>query len=286
MDSKGNVLITGCSTGIGRATALHLDQLGFRVFACVRKASDGEVLCAQATERLTPIIMDVTDAEAIAAAKEMVSRSVGHAGLAGLVNNAGIAFSLPLEFAPLDEFRELYEVNVFGLLAVTQAFLPLIRRARGRIVNISSTAAIVVAPFHGPYCSSKFAVNALSDALRRELRPLGVQVSTIMPGSIDTAIWQKDVERTNRLRAGLPPDAGELYGSNFAKFREYFFEGMGRHGIPPEEIAHVIAQALTAKRAKPSYLVGREPHTYQLLKRLIPERFHDWIVLRTIGIEG
>src|SRR5512142_396294 len=148
MNSTGNVLITGCSTGIGRATALHLDKLGFQVFASVRRERNAQALCAQGSERLTPIMMDVTDGESIAAAASQVRHAVGEGGLCGLVNNAGVAFHSSLEFVPLDDLRRLFEVNFFGALAVTQAFLPLIRQAGGRVVNISSASELVSVPFH------------------------------------------------------------------------------------------------------------------------------------------
>ncbi len=285
MLTDASVLITGTSTGIGKATALHLDKLGVRVFACVRKASDGDALCAEASERLTPICMDVTDARAIAHAKELVSSYVGQAGLAGLVNNAGVGFSLPLEFVPLDALRDLFEVNVFGLVAVTQAFLPLVRQARGRIVNVSSLASIAVAPFHGPYSASKFAVNAFSRSLRMEMRPFGVQVSVVLPGTIDTPIWQKGAEWSDQAKRDQAALLEPLYGKAFGKFRQYFAD-MGRRGIPPEEVARAVTHALTAKRAKHYYLIGREAQLFSLLASIVPERFHDWAILRTIGIEG
>ncbi|HUV27575.1 MAG TPA: SDR family oxidoreductase, partial [Anaerolineales bacterium] len=186
---KGAVLITGTSTGIGRAAALQLDQLGYQVFATVRKEQDADSLRSQASKRLTPLMMDVTDEASISQAADLVSQMVGEAGLAGLVNNAAIGFTSPLEFVPLDDLRWLFEVNFFGQLAVTQKLLPLLRQAQGRIVNISSTASSVVAPFHGPYSSSKLALNGLTDALRLELKPLGVQVCLILYGSVKTPIW-------------------------------------------------------------------------------------------------
>ena len=141
-----NILITGTSTGIGKATALHLDRLGFRVFAGVRKQSDADALCAEASDRLTPTFLDVTNPESILKAKQEINSSAGDAGLWGIVNNAGVGFLTPLEFVSLDSLRWLFEVNVFGLLAVTQAFLPLVRQARGRIVNVSSEAVLAIAP--------------------------------------------------------------------------------------------------------------------------------------------
>ena len=145
-----SVLVTGTSTGIGRCAALQLDRLGYRVFATVRKESDAASIYSEASEKLTPLILDVTDPPSLDRAQEIVNQEVGEQGLWGLVNNAAIGFVSPLEFAPMDDFRWLYEVNVFGLLTITQKFLPLIRQARGRIVNISSTASSAVAPFHGP----------------------------------------------------------------------------------------------------------------------------------------
>ncbi len=282
--SLRNVLITGTSTGIGQATALHLDRLGFRVFAGVRKAEDGDALRAQASAQLCPLLLDVTDARAIAQAKETVAAAVGQAGLAGLVNNAGVGFHSPVEFTPLDDLRALFEVNVFGMIAVTQAFLPLVRQARGRIVNISSSAQIVVAPFHGPYSASKLAVGGFSRALRMEVRPFGIQVSVVQPGSIDTPIWNK-TEWTSRIQREEAPQLNSLYGKTFGRMLEYMAD-MGRHGIPPEEVARAVAHALTARHAKHYYRVGRDAQLFNLLTTFIPERFHDWIILRTMGIEG
>jgi len=284
VDSLGNVIITGASTGIGKASALHLDRLGFRVFASVRKESDAEALCAQASERLTPIFLDVTNPDSIFKAKQEIYRSVGEAGILGIVNNAGVAFLSPLEFVQLDSLRWLFEVNVFGLLTITQAFLPLVRQARGRIVNISSEAVLAVAPFHGPYSASKLAVNGISEALRRELKPLGVQVSVIIAGSINTPIWEKGAEMSEQVTRRQPPEANELYGKPYNKVREFFMQ-MGRRGIAPDAVARVIAHALVSKRAKHYYLVGRDAHIFNLMKIIVPEPLHDWISLRIMGIE-
>ncbi len=285
MASAGNVLITGCSTGIGRATALYLDRLGYRVFATVRRKSDMEALCAEAGGRLTPILLDVTDAESIAEAEAEAQRALGGEGLLGLVNNAGVAFHSSLEFAPLETLRQLFEVNVFGLLAVTQAFLPLIRQARGRIVNVSSQSVLVTIPFHGPYTASKVAVDALSDALSLELKPLGVQVSTIIAGSIDTPIWERAHETSSGVLSRQPPEASELYGVRLEKYRA-FMAAMGRRGIDPQAVARVIAQALTAKRAKHYYWVAVDLNTrlYHLFREVLPEPFKDWLILRAIGL--
>lgn len=284
MASEGNVLITGTSTGIGKAAALHLDQLGFQVFAGVRKESDADALCAEASDRLVPIFLDVTNPETILKAKQDISRAAGNAGLWGIVNNAGVAFLSPLEFVPLDSLRWLFEVNVFGLLAVTQAFLPLVRRARGRIVNVSSEAVLAVAPFHGPYSASKLAVNGFSAALRRELKPFGVQVSVIIAGSINTPIWEKAAGLSDQVVRRQSPEVDELYGKRNNQVREFLLE-MGRKGIEPQAVVGAMTHALTSKRAKHYYLVGRDAHLFNLLNFVLPEAFQDWVTLRTLGLQ-
>jgi short-subunit dehydrogenase len=190
------------------------------------------------------------------------------------VNNAGIGFLSPLEFVPLDSLSWLFEVNVFGLLAVTQAFLPLVRQARGRIVNISSEAVLAVAPFHGPYSASKLAVNGFSTALRRELKPFGIQVSVIIAGSINTPIWEKAAEMSDQVVRHQSPEADELYGKRYNKVREFLLE-MGRKGIEPQAVVCAITHALTTKRAKHYYLVGRDAHLFNLLNFILPEAFQD-----------
>ena len=164
MTFLGNLLVTGTSTGVGKTTALHLDRLGFRVFASVRKESDADALRAEASGQLTPVLLDVTEPGSIFQAQQEINSAVGDAGLLGIVNNAGIVFMSPLEFPSVDDVRRLFDVNVFGTLAVTQAFLPLVRQARGRIVNVSSAASLFTLPFHGAYSASKLAVDGFSAA--------------------------------------------------------------------------------------------------------------------------
>ena len=196
-------MITGASTGIGRACALDLDGRGFRVFAGVRKDEDGERLRSERPS-IEPLRIDVTDAGQIAAARDRVSEEVGTAGLAGLVNNAGIAVPGPLEHLPIDEFRRQMEVNLVGQVAVTQAFLPLLRTARGRVVNIGSIGGRVALPMLGPYAASKHAMEGISDSLRRELRPWGMQVSIVRPGPIATDIWESGNATADELLARMP----------------------------------------------------------------------------------
>ncbi len=287
MAPVGNVLITGCSTGIGRATALYLDQLGFRVFASVRRKFDAEGLRAEASERLMPVLMDVTDAESICRARDEVCRLTGEAGLLGLVNNAGVGFLSPLESVPLESIRRLFEVNFFGVVAVTQAFLPLVRQARGRIINISSEASLVVIPFHGPYSSAKLALNGFSHALRKELKPLGVQVSVIIVGSIDTPIWKTAWVLTEQLEARRSLEIEGLYGKAYRVVNDYMIE-TGRRGVAPQTAARTILKALTAKRAKHTYLVAVDPlaRLFSIVKTIIPEGLQDSLILRGIGLKS
>ncbi len=277
------VLVTGTSTGIGRAAALLLDQLGFRVFASVRRLQDGDELCKQASEKLTPILLDVTSERSIVLARNKIARAVGEQGLWGLVNNAGISFRAPLEFVPLDEFRRLYDSNLFGLLAVTQAFLPLLRQARGRIVNVGSIAALMVTPFHGIYSSAKLAVHGLTNALRLELKPFGVQVSLMIYGGVQTAIWDSTAKFTTELSNRLPSEFNDLYAERQRKALTYFFT-RGRKGLLPEEAAQPILHALTAQHPKRTYFAGSEAKFYNLLDKVLYGRLRDWVVLRTLDL--
>src|SRR5208282_3844521 len=215
MSSKGAVVITGASTGIGEACALRLDKLGYRVFAGIRKAADGESLRRRASERLVPFHLDVSDETEV----EQAARTVG-GGLAGLVNNAGIVVGGMLEFLPLDALRHQLEVNVIGQIAVTQAFLTSLRKARGRIVNIGSLSGLISSPFSGPYCASKFALEALTDSLRLELRPWKIHVSIVEPGFIQTPIANKSLAAADAFRGRLPAEALQLYGPSMRAVRD------------------------------------------------------------------
>lgn len=278
------VLITGTSSGIGRATALQLDRLGFHVFATVRKPADGEALCAEASPRLTPLLLDVTDEAAIARAEKQVRQAVGDRGLYGLVNNAGYGFTSPVEFLPVEAYRDLFEVLVVGPLLMIQAFLPLLRQARGRIVNVGSTATLVVAPFHGPYTSSKLALRGLSDALGLELRPFQVDVSYIVCGSVNTPIWAGRAVLDQQLREGRSSEAETLYGPAYKRLQDYF-QQLGDNGMPAEVPAETIVKALTARRPKSRYYVGSDALLYRLAGALLPGRLRDWVEMRIIGIE-
>jgi len=224
--------------------------------------------------------MDVTDQASIESAREEVSRTVGDAGLGGLVNNAAVGFLAPMECIPLGDLRWLFEVNVFGLLAVTQAFLPLLRQGGGRIINISSTASIFTSPFHGPYSSSKAAVNVLTDALRLELKFLGVGASLIVCGSIKTPMWEKGTSLSEQVATRFPKQFEELYSEHYHKVHQFFFD-LGKVGIPPEKVAGKIFRALTAPRAKNTYYIGPDAILYSIADKFLYNRLRDWVVLKS-----
>jgi NAD(P)-dependent dehydrogenase (short-subunit alcohol dehydrogenase family) len=272
----GTVLVTGASKGIGRATALHLERLGFSVLAGVRREADAAALRSAAGGRLTPVLLDVTDAGAIRGAAAAAAAAAGERGLAGLVNNAGIAVAAPLEFLPSDELRRQLEVNVVGQLAVTRELLPLLRRGRGRIVNLGSVADRLATPFLGPYAASKFALRALSDSLRMELRRHGVEVVLIEPGVIATPIWSTSIAAGETLHRRLPPELDRYYGRALERVRARA-EQAGRTGLDPDVVARAIAHALTTSRPRARYLVGRDARTAALVAAL-PDRVRDRLI--------
>src|SRR4051794_9176325 len=272
---RGAVVVTGASTGIGDVSARHLSSLGFHVFAGVRKAEDAERARAAGLE---PLTLDVIDADSIRAAVEQV----GDTPLAGLVNNAGIAVAGPLEFIPVEEFRHQLDVNVVGQVAVTQAFLPALRKARGRIINMGSIGGRVALPLLSPSAASKFALEAIPDSLRRELRPWGMHVAIIEPAAIATPIWDKSREANEELAKDAPPEAEQLYGKLIERIRAETAE-LGRNGLPPIEVAKAVEHALTADRPKTRYLVGRQAKGRAAAAALLPDRAFDRLIARTLG---
>jgi NAD(P)-dependent dehydrogenase (short-subunit alcohol dehydrogenase family) len=274
---RGAVVITGASTGIGRACALELDSRGFHVFAGVRQEAAARDLRDERPS-LDPISIDVTDAESIAAARERVTEAVGAKGLAGLVNNAGIAVPGPLEHLPIDEFRRQMEVNLVGQVAVTQAFLPLLRTATGRIVNIGSIGGRVALPLLGPYAASKHAIEGLSDSLRRELRPWGIQVSIVRPGPIATEIWDRGSTTADELLERTP-EAAVHYGPAIERARAFAAQRT-REAVPPSAVAEVVAHALTADKPRTRYLVGPQARLLASLRAILPDRWFDALLER------
>ena len=273
---SGTVLVTGASTGIGGATVHHLKSLGFDPIGAVRKDEDAERLEGRGVRTMR---IDVTDAGQIAAARE----EIGDAPLAGLVNNAGIAVAAPLEFLPIDQLRHQLEINVIGQAAVTQAFLPALRRTRGRIVNVSSIGGRVALPLVGAYNTSKFALEGMSDAWRRELRPLGVDVILIEPGGVKTPIWTKSTENADAMLDDGPPEVRQLYGNLIEGVRSRTEKIARETGCDPSDVAEAIGTALTADRPRTRYLVGRDAKVRARMAKVIPDRVMDRMILRALG---
>jgi NAD(P)-dependent dehydrogenase (short-subunit alcohol dehydrogenase family) len=273
---KGNLLVTGASTGIGRACVLRFAEIGYRTFAGVRKTSDGESLRAESSGKVEPVLLDVTNAESIAGAVD----AVGDQPLAGLINNAGIATLGPLELLPVGALRKQFEVNVIGLVAVTQAFLPHLRRGRGRIVNIGSIAGRSALPGSGAYDSSKFAVEAITDVLRMESHAWGISVSLIEAGAVATAIWEKSLKEAEDLGRQVGPERYALYSGLIKTVREEV-AGAARNAAPVRAVVKAVEHALTARKPKTRYLVGRDAWIWLLLN-LLPDRWRDRLILSKV----
>lgn len=277
-----SVLVTGASTGIGRSTALRLDRAGWRVFAGVRKEGDAASLREANSGRLEPLMLDVTDAGQIAAAAERIGTESGGTGLDGLVNNAGIAVPGPLETLPIDDFKRQIEVNLNAQVAVTQAMLPAIRSARGRIVFITSIGGLMAFPMFGAYHAAKFGLEAVGDVFRQELRPWGISVSVVEPGSIATPIWERGDAEVDAIAARAGDSHTELYGEAIEAYREVARK-TGERGIPAEKVAAKIEHALSARRPRVRYLVGADARGQAFASRVLPDRFVDWLVARATG---
>jgi NAD(P)-dependent dehydrogenase (short-subunit alcohol dehydrogenase family) len=279
-----NILITGASTGIGEACARWLDARGHRVFPGVRRTEDAARLRQGSSERLVPVILDVTDAGTIESAARQIETALGPQPLEGLVNNAGIAVAGPIEYVPVEGWRRQFETNVVGQVAVTQAFLPMIRRARGRIVFMGSIGGRMATPFLAPYCASKFALEAIVDSLRVELLPWGVHVAILEPGSIATPIWSKSDSAAAASLEG--DDASSLqrdYGAAMEALRSAA-AAAGQRGLPPQAVARVVERALTAPTPKTRYLVGRDARIQMVLKRIFPDRLRDHLLTRALKL--
>jgi NAD(P)-dependent dehydrogenase (short-subunit alcohol dehydrogenase family) len=279
-----SILITGASTGIGRAAALRLARRGTRVFAGVRTAQDAAALAREGGDNLTTLQLDVTDLAAIERARAQIEADPSAAQLKGLVNNAGIVVPGPLELITDADLRLQFDVNFFGTLAVTRAFLPLLRRSRGRIVNISSIAGKVSTPFSGAYSASKFALEAASDALRLELFSMGIHVALIEPGQIETPIWQRAGDFARAAFTKVPAESLEPYRALLEHFATLANAKAGRRP-PPELVAVAIERALFEPRPRARYLVGGDARLLLALARL-PEAVRDRLFRSVFGIKG
>ena len=280
MTTRGAVVITGASTGIGRACALRLTAAGFEVLAGVRKAEDGEALAAETSGKASPVIIDVTDTDSISAAAAHIAETTG-GRLAGLVNNAGIALAGPVEGLDLEVLRRQFEVNVFGQVAVTQAMLPMIRAATGRVVFMSSVGGRSALPYISPYSASKHALEAIGDALRMEMRPFGVEVAIVEPGSVATPIWDKSGTEAATARKQFSLEIETLYGERMDHM-EALAEKTGLRGVDPDDVAQAVEHALIAEKPRTRYVVGREAKIQLKLSSVLPRRTMDRLIEREI----
>jgi NAD(P)-dependent dehydrogenase (short-subunit alcohol dehydrogenase family) len=278
-----SVVITGASRGIGRTAALLLERSGFKVFAGVRRPEDGEQLVRKSKGNIFPIVIDVTKQDTIDSAAFQITGIVKDFGLWGLVNNAGIAVAGPMEFMPMERIREQFDINFFGQISVTQKFLPLIRQGKGRIVNISSKEGILSMPLVGPYCASKFALEAFSDTLRLELKQWNIPVAIIQPGTIATQIIEQSISSAEECVRDLPRHAGELYDECFIAARKTAAKVL-KAAIPPDKVARTILKALTDKKPKSRYTVGIDARALSIMKKLIPDTMMDKIILKQMGM--
>jgi NAD(P)-dependent dehydrogenase (short-subunit alcohol dehydrogenase family) len=278
----GAAVVTGASTGIGRATALALAKAGYQVFAGVRKDADAVAL-RETGERVVPVHIDVTDACSVATAAKQVEHAVGGRGLAALVNNAGVGFTGPMEVFPVDALRTQYEVNVFGQVVVIQAFLPLLRRGAGRMINIGSIGDRLTIPFGGPLASSKWPFASITEALRLELRPWGIHVVLIEPASIHTDAVGKVAADAERMLQRLDRPQLARYAEAYRRMirRTIAKENAGSR---PEAVASVIVRALTARRPRTRYLAGKDARTLAFIARWAPDRLFDRIRTRLFGL--
>ena len=273
--SRGAVVVTGASSGIGRAVALRVARGGYRVLAGVRAAPDGERLRAE-LPGVEPVTLDVTDEGHLGDLVALVERTEP-GGLSGLVNNAGIVVVGPVEGLSVAQWRAQLEVNVLGAVAATTALLPSLLRGRGRVVNISSAAGRVALPLFGPYAASKFALEAFSDSLRREVGPHGVRVTVVQPGVVATPAFAKTLPVAEAGFAALAPDVADRYRRQIASTRRGALQGPAR-GLAPQAVAAVVERALTAPRPRARYVIGRDARAAALVARVAPDRLLDAVL--------
>ena len=277
----GSVVITGVSTGIGYGAAKEFVRSGYRVFGSVRKKEDAERLSVEFGAGFVPLVFDVTDPEAVRAAADEVGEALGDSTLDGLVNNAGTAIGGPLALQPLGEVRTHFEVNVVGLISVTQAFLPLlgmgrVREEPGKIINIGSTGGKVAMPFIGAYAGTKHAVEGISDAMRRELLPYGIDVVLIEPGAVKTEMWDKGASQAGRY-------TDTDYAGPLDNFRRYA-ESLAKGGFPAEEFGRRVVNVFEKKRPRTRYAIVPGKFTHFTIPRLLPDRWLDRLIARNLGL--
>jgi NAD(P)-dependent dehydrogenase (short-subunit alcohol dehydrogenase family) len=277
-ESRKSVVITGASSGIGESCVAQMSRSGWQVFATVRKPADRDKLEAQGTRDVYPVLMDIEDSASIAAAAAQVESQLNGRGLDGLVNVAGIGMVRPVEYARLRDVREIFEINVFGQIATTQAFSRLLRSARGRVVNITSVGVNIAIPFGGLLNASKSAFAMLSDTMRLEFHPFGVRVCAVEPGAISTPAVEKTLGDIEQVIRNLPPEAQEQYATMLRTFARQAY-AREKSGSSPDVVARAVRHALTSSRPRIRYRVGKHAKLLASLPRLLPESVLD--ALRT-----
>ncbi|MGH2906327.1 MAG: SDR family oxidoreductase [Solirubrobacterales bacterium] len=279
MEGKRSVLITGAGRGIGRAVALQLVADGWDVYAGVRNVEAADALLAAAGQsKLTPVILDVTNSEQIAELGDVLPEQ-----LDAIVNNAGIAINAPVESIPPEELRRQFDVNVFGTIEVTQAVLPKIRAARGRIVFISSVSGRISTPWSGPYSGSKYALEGLADALRMEVKPWGISVSLVEPSATDTDMWGTMIDEFDKTTASLADEQQTLYASHTTGMRRTL-KLMQKTTVPVENVVTCVQRALSAKRPRARYPVGIPSKVQLAAAAVTPTPVNDFVVSRATGV--
>lgn len=282
--NRGPVVVTGSSSGIGAAIARLLAERGHTVFGGrrdVARAGNPERVGAGS---VIPLPLDVTDDDSVALAVAEVEERIGRAGrLAGVVNNAGITVNGPAELVGIDDLREQFEVNLVGAVRVSQAFLPILRRSGGRIVNVGSLTARMSFPFAGPYSASKAALAAMSHAMRRELRPHGVRVVLLEPGNIQTGIWDKHIRSVQTLLDRATPDARRAY-EHHLKADVRMVDKLKAGGTDPRQVASAVLEALSSERPSSRYAVGLDSKALSALLRVVPSPVSDRLIARFTGV--
>jgi NAD(P)-dependent dehydrogenase (short-subunit alcohol dehydrogenase family) len=276
MSDNGGIFISGASSGIGEACALGLDKRGYHVFAGVRREEDSESLAQRASKRLQPVMVDIADREQIKAAAEIVRQALGEKPLVGLINNAGIHVGGPLEFVPIDRLRHQLEINVISQVSVTQLFIPLLRKSQGRIINVGSIAGIFASPMMGPYCASKYAMEAISDVMRRELKPWKIRVSLLEPGVIATKIWGKARNRAEQAIKDSPEELMRLYQPLIEKIMKVAVESED-NAQSPDVVVDAVVHALTSPRPKARYRMGPKASAQKMISWL-PDTIQDRLI--------
>ncbi|HEY8278427.1 MAG TPA: SDR family oxidoreductase [Bdellovibrionota bacterium] len=272
------VIVTGASSGIGKAAALRLASRGYEAWAGVRSAKDSAFW--ESVPHASPLLLDVTQETSVQSAMDRLRPLLKDAQEVHLVNNAGIAVAGPVEGVSIQRWREQFEVNVFGLVRITQALLPFIRATRGRIVNVSSVSGLATSPYMGPYSASKFAVEAISDALRRELRQFGCKVIVVEPGPIATPIWEKNLERKEKLLADLSEEIKNIYRHELELFQKGV-KHTARNAAPVERASGAIEKALLLRNPRTRYVVGRKTLNAEMaFASFLPDSWVDSLVAR------